>query len=90
MFSGASYGSFLPAIDIARFVEPDEFLEEMDRSIAFVQNLPPLPGYDRYDFPGGQEFDRLPSWSEEGIPLSDYHRLSLENIASELGLACPW
>lgn len=89
-YSAAGYGGFIFAMDVGRFVSVDTFKAEMDRSMRYIQDLPPLPGYERFDFPGGQEFDRESIWAEQGIPLSGSHRQGLEDIARELDLTTPW
>ncbi|MBT5877225.1 MAG: hypothetical protein HOH43_27635, partial [Candidatus Latescibacteria bacterium] len=88
--AGAGYGAFICAIDINRFAPIEDFKTEMDRSMRYIQSLPPMPGQPRYDFPGGPERDRESAWAAEGIPLGDTHRQSLEEIAVELGVPIPW
>ena len=89
-YSAASYGAFIFVVDISRFVSVDTFKNEMDRSMRFIHDLPPMKGTERYDFPGGPEHDREKAWTETGIPLSDDHRQGLEDIAHELRVPIPW
>jgi len=89
-YAAAGYGAFIAVFDISRFVPVEAFRAEADRSVQRLRQLPPLPGYDRYDLPGGPEWEQEQRWAEEGIPLGPAHQQSLEEIAGELGLALPW
>ena len=89
-YASAVYGAFICAIDIERFVPIDVFKEEVDRTMREIHKLPPLPGYERYDFPGGPEHQREHRWPEEGIPLGMAHQQELEQIAREMGVPTPW
>jgi LDH2 family malate/lactate/ureidoglycolate dehydrogenase len=89
-YSGANYGAFICAIGIGRFVPIDAFKAEVDRTMREVYTLPPFPGYERYDLPGGLEWDRERTWAVEGIPLGRSHQQSLEEIADEIGVPVPW
>lgn len=89
-YAGAGYGAFICAIDINRFAPIEDFKTEMDRSMQYIQSLPPMPGQPRYDFPGGPERDRESTWASEGIPLGETHKQSLEAMAHELGVPIPW
>ena len=89
-YSAAGYGAFICALDIGRFVPIDDFKAELDRTMREIHALPPLPGYERYDLPGGLEHDRERQWTSEGISLGETHRRGLEEIADELGVSVPW
>ena len=89
-YDAARYGAFIFVVDIERFVPLEAFEAEVDRSMREVHTLPPLPGCERYDLPGGLEWDRERAWAEEGIPLSPTHQRGLEQIAAELELPIPW
>lgn len=89
-YSLAGFGSFIYVVDIERFVPIETFKAEVDRTMREIHKLPPLPGYERYDFPGGLEWDREHKWAVEGIPLSGGHQRELEEIADELGVPVPW
>ena len=89
-FPRAVYGSFLSVIDITRFVPLEAFKAEVDRTLAGISQLQPLPGYEKSQLPGGPEWEHEREWSEQGIPLSPGHQRSLEDIAEELGVPVPW
>jgi len=89
-YAAASYGSFVWVLDVGRFVSVEEFKAEVDRTMREVHELPPLPGFERYDLPGGPERERERAWAAEGIPLGPTHRSRLEEVADELGVPVPW
>ena len=71
-------------------MDPDEYKAEMDRWIGEARALDPLPGYDRAELPGGLEWRREREYAEEGIPVGDETRRSLEEIAAELEVETPF
>jgi LDH2 family malate/lactate/ureidoglycolate dehydrogenase len=89
-YAAAGYGAFIAVVDISRFVPIEAFREELDRSLRLLHDMPPLPGYARYDLPGSLEWERERRWVEEGIPLGPEHQRSLEEIAGELAVPVPW
>lgn len=89
-YPSAMYGAFIFVLDIRRFVPIETFKAEVDRTMREIHTLPPLPGYERYDLPGGLEWDREHTWAVEGIPLSRDHQRGLEDIADELDVPVPW
>lgn len=89
-YASAGYGTFICALDIGRFVPIDAFKADVDRTMREIHTLPPFPGYERYDLPGGLEWDRERTWAVEGIPLSRDHQRELEEIADELYVPVPW
>ena len=89
-YPNASYGAFICAIDIARFVPIDAFKAEVDRIIQEIRQMQPFPGYDHANLPGGLEWDHEQLWAKEGIPLGKEHQRSLEEIATELSVPLPW
>jgi LDH2 family malate/lactate/ureidoglycolate dehydrogenase len=89
-YAAAGYGAFIGVWDIGRFVPIEAFKAEVDRTMRDIHALPPLPGYERYELPGGPERERERTWAAAGIPLSRDHRASLEEIADRLEVAVPW
>ncbi|MCC7264677.1 MAG: Ldh family oxidoreductase [Candidatus Latescibacteria bacterium] len=89
-YAAAGYGAFIAVVDVARFVPVEQFKAEVDHSMQRLHQLPPLPGYARYDLPGGLEWEQERRWAVEGIPLGREHQHSLEEIAGQLALAVPW
>ncbi|MEW6750104.1 MAG: Ldh family oxidoreductase [Candidatus Latescibacterota bacterium] len=89
-WAGAGYGAFVLALDIGRFVEVRAFKQEADRAQRALHGLPPLPGYGRYDLPGGPEHEREQEYRALGVPLGREHREGLEETAARLGVSVPW
>lgn len=89
-YPAAWYGAFICALDVERMVPLDAFRSEVNRTVREIRTLPPLPGYTRYDLPGGPERDRERAWTAEGIPLGREHRQELEEIADRMGVPVPW
>jgi ureidoglycolate dehydrogenase (NAD+) len=81
---------FFYAIDVRQFVEMDEYFDEMERTIAEIQGLPPAVGFDRVTLPGQLEWERAIRWTREGIPLHRAHLRELGEIAEKLKLPVPW
>ena len=89
-YPSASYGAFICAIDIARFVPVDAFKAEVDRIIQGIRQMQPFPGYDHTNLPGGLEWEREREWAQIGVPVSPDHQAGLEGIAQELEVPVPW
>lgn len=89
-YSAAGYGAFVLALDIARFVSVAAFKQETDRTMRDLHDLPPWPGYGRYNLPGGPEWEQERNYAKEGIPMDQERREELEAIAGELGIDVPW
>ncbi len=86
----SNQGSFLAAFSVESFMDPDEYKAEMDRWIGEARALDPLPGYDSAELPGGLEWRREREYAEEGLPVGDETRRSLEEIAAELDVETPF
>ncbi len=89
-FKGASQGAFLLAVDPARFLALDEFLNQVDDYIAQVERLQPAPGYEKSHLPGGIEWDREHLWRHEGVPVGPNHLASLQALSIKTGVALPF
>jgi L-2-hydroxycarboxylate dehydrogenase (NAD+) len=85
VYSAADYGAFICVWDVERFLPVADFKAEVDRSIRAVQQLPPLPGNERYELPGGPEWRRERAWTTEGIPVGREHMRRLEEAAALSG-----
>lgn len=81
---------FFYAIDIAQFVEPDEFYRELDAAVADIRAQPPADGFDKVRLPGELEWERTALWKEQGIPLHRDHVRKLEELCGEMRIAVPW
>jgi ureidoglycolate dehydrogenase (NAD+) len=81
---------FFYAIDIAQFVELDEFYQELESTMGDIRALPPTEGFDVVRLPGELEWERSQRWRREGIPLHRDHVKKLEELAAGMKLAIPW
>lgn len=87
-FSGQQQGAhFVQAIDIAKFMNIDEFRAEVDRMITTIRSSGKRPGFDRIYLPGEIEWLKKEAWSKSGIPLHRKHVEGLETIAEEVGIS---
>jgi L-2-hydroxycarboxylate dehydrogenase (NAD+) len=83
-------GAFIMAIDINRFRSLADFKSDMDDYVSEVRDLPPAPGHDRADLPGGLEQDREREWAEVGIPIYHNHLKVLKKLADQYELTMPY
>ena len=88
-WSGANQGSFLIAVDLARFFPLDAFKAEMDAYARAVRQMEPLPGFNTALLAGAPEWEQEKAYRENGIPLSPSHAAALHKLASEFGIAPP-
>lgn len=84
----ANQGAFLCAWDVKRFMDLDEYTQEIDGFIAGARQMRPFPGFDRAELPGGMEWQWDKNNRTRGIPLGDQHRKQLEDLAAEVGVDC--
>lgn len=88
-WEGANQGSFMIAIDLARFTPVEQFKREMDDYSRQVRELEPLPGFDQALLAGSLEWQREREYAENGIPVSPKHAEALRTLAAEHGLTAP-
>ncbi len=102
MLSGAAYGTelgnmqdgpaagrdghFVMALNVASFVDVNEFKARVDRAIRQVHESRRAPGVDRLWVPGEKEFETRQRNSENGIPLNDVTLADLESTAAVLAV----
>ncbi len=86
---GANQGSFLIAVDLARFGPVEELKREMDAYAEVVRQMKPFPGMESAALPGTPECERERVWSVEGVPVSPRHADALRTLASDLGIEAP-
>ena len=82
----SNQGSFIVVVNVAHFTPVDELKMEMDRFIAEARSCRPLPGMDRAELAGGNEWHWEQENLEKGIPLSDEHVNFLQGEADQLGV----
>jgi LDH2 family malate/lactate/ureidoglycolate dehydrogenase len=85
--SRTNTGQFIVAVDIAAFMDPDDFKRQVSAVAADILASPTLPGFDRVRLPG----DRTPSIQTErerdGIPVVPALKAQLDTLATDLGVA---
>ncbi len=86
----SNQGSFIVVVNVAHFTPVDELKKEMDRFISEARRAQPLPGMERAELAGGNEWH----WEREnrgkGIPLSDEHVRNLQEEADKLDVTTPF
>ena len=86
----SAQGAFITVVDIAHFMPVDELKQAMDRFIGAARRSRPLPGMERAELAGGNEWIWNRENGEKGIPLDDEHRRLLQKVADELGVETPF
>lgn len=86
---GANQGSFMIVVDLNRFLPIAEFKAEMDSYSRQIQQMKPLPGYDRATPAGMPEWEREQRFAVEGIPISPTHAEALRKLAEQFNLEAP-
>lgn len=81
---------FFYVIDLSKFVEPDKYYAEMEKTIADIRALAPAEGFSRVTLPGELEWERAERWAKDGIPLHRDHLRELKEVADKMKLTVPW
>jgi LDH2 family malate/lactate/ureidoglycolate dehydrogenase len=82
-------GHLFIALDIARFLAPDEFAARVEQLIAEVKDVAPAEGFHVVDVPGELEDRRAADGRRDGIPLAGQTVADLRRLAAEAGLGWP-
>ncbi|MDE2727028.1 MAG: Ldh family oxidoreductase, partial [Gemmatimonadota bacterium] len=82
--------SFIGAIDIAAFTDPDVYRRQIDELVSAMKGLPRVDGVDELFVPGEPEEVVHRERIEHGIPLPVGTRDKLIEVAEKLGLKVPW
>ncbi len=85
-YEAASQGSFIVAIEAARFGPIRTLKREVDAFIAKAQKMRPFPGHDRALLPGGPEWGREREYTRGGIPIGRQHLEELDALAREVAI----
>ena len=86
----ANQAAFIAVVDVAHFMPVDELKAEMDRFIAEARQARPLPGMDRAELAGGNEWAWARDNEAHGIPMSDAHAEALQTEADALDVDTPF
>ena len=83
-------GSFIAIVDVAHFMPIAELKAEMDSFIAGARRAQPIPGMERAELAGGNEWFWEMENRTKGIPMSDERVAELQREADELGVETPF
>ncbi len=80
-------GQFIVALDVARFVDPDQFAAETCRHLEALRASARLPGFERIRLPGDDRALRRRDRAANGVPLSPQVLARLNAMARSLDIA---
>jgi LDH2 family malate/lactate/ureidoglycolate dehydrogenase len=80
-------GQFVAAIDIAAFMDPEEFKRQVDIVYADLKASPTLPGFDEVRLPGERAAETTTARMAAGIPIYPELDRQLTSLAQDLGIA---
>lgn len=79
-------GHLVAAIDVARFVDPEEFAHRATEFVSSISSVAPAEGHERVMVPGEPEAAIARTRKTEGIPLDESVIDELVALASDLGV----
>ena len=82
-------GPLILALDVGPFVDPELFLDRVERQSAAITGSTPLPGVDRVLLPGEPEIATRTRLERDGIALPDATWERIATTAAPLGVAMP-
>lgn len=90
-FSGPLYNnpSFLIAINVGFFQDPDAFKDKLDARIKQLKSSKKKPGVEEIYMPGERSHNNERKYRKEGIPVNDHVWKEIEDLAKELGVKLP-
>jgi len=77
---------FIVAVDLRRFVDPDEYLQAAGHLKQEIEQCPPADGFTRVMWPGQPELERLERQSAEGIDYSEDELRSLAGLEARFSI----
>ena len=80
-------GQFVVALDIAAFMDPDQFKREIDTVWADMKSSPVMPGFDEIRLPGERAYQTMLARRANGIPIGAELGTVLDYLAAQLGIA---
>jgi ureidoglycolate dehydrogenase (NAD+) len=81
---------FFYVIDLAQFVKPERYYDELEATMNDIRALAPEDGFDKVRFPGELEWERAQKWAQTGLPLHRDHVRQLEELAESMKFEVPW
>lgn len=82
--SEANTGQFVIALDVARFLPPEQFAAEIDRHVRELRGSARLPGMDAIRIPGEARRQRQQDRSRNGVALNAALLGQLDELAASL------
>jgi LDH2 family malate/lactate/ureidoglycolate dehydrogenase len=82
-------GPIVIAIDIAPFVEPARFIEEVEALCARIVASPPAEGCDAVLLPGDRAAAHRQERLRDGVPIPDSTWSQIETLAAQCGVPIP-
>ena len=79
-------GQFILALDIAAFMDVDEFKRQVDVVWETMKSSPKLPGFDEIRLPGERSHQVSVDRGTHGIPVHPDLRIRLDALAAKLGI----
>jgi LDH2 family malate/lactate/ureidoglycolate dehydrogenase len=79
-------GQFMVAIDVARFLPPEQFKAEVDRHLVDLRSSKLLPGFDAIRMPGEGRRQRRADRTANGVALPAGLIKQLDGLAADLKL----
>jgi LDH2 family malate/lactate/ureidoglycolate dehydrogenase len=86
---GKGIGHFFGAMDVAGFIDPDEFRRQTADFISTLRSTRPAPGTDGPLIPGDPERDALAYRLEHGVPVVQRVVDDLTDVARRRGVPLP-
>jgi len=77
------------AIDIRRFVEPDEFKNRFQAWAELITGSPTRDGFERIFYPGEIEAETYARRVAEGIPIDGHTQEMFRRLAEQFGIEAP-
>ena len=83
-------GHLFIAVDIEHFLPLSEFLDRLDRLLAWVVATPPLEGFEAVRIPGEIRAQLAEKYAQEGIPVPQESVAPLIQLAQRFNIPQPW
>ena len=77
---------WLMAIDIATFMDPDEFRSDLDEFVAYSKSAKPAQGFSQIIMPGELDFQHQQTRTAEGVPVPNEIWQQIEKTARSLSV----
>jgi L-2-hydroxycarboxylate dehydrogenase (NAD+) len=86
----ANQGAFIAVFDTAHLMPEGQVQAQVDQYVGDARRMQPIPGTDRAELTGGNEWTWERENRESGIPLGDKHRERLEELAADWSVDSPF